>query len=69
MVKKQIMNLDIDSELYEVERVNKSVRFIAAALPEYPHEGGLEELSTILECLSDRSQKAIDKIKGVASLD
>lgn len=68
MALKQISNLDIDAALNEIERVNKGVAFVAAALPEYPHEGGMEELCTILECLSDRSQKAVQEIQKVAEL-
>ncbi|MDD5476871.1 MAG: hypothetical protein PHG87_01465 [Candidatus Omnitrophica bacterium] len=68
MAKKQISNLDIDPALNEIERVNKSIFFIAGALPEYPHDGGMEELSMILECLSDRAQKAIEEIKVTAGL-
>ncbi|MFA5350261.1 MAG: hypothetical protein WC357_02885 [Candidatus Omnitrophota bacterium] len=65
---KQIRNLDIESALYEIERVNKSMVFLAAALPEYPHDGGLDEVGMILECLSDRSQKNIGEIRTVAEL-
>lgn len=68
MALKQIRNLDIDPALNEIERVNKSVAFIAAALPEYPHEGGMEEVGTILESLSQRSEKAVNEIKTVAAL-
>lgn len=67
-MKKQISNLDIDPALNDIERVNNGIAFIAAALPEYPHEGGMEELNIILECLSDRTQKAIGEIREVAGL-
>lgn len=65
---KQIKNLDIESALCEIERINKSVVFLAAALLEYPNDGGLNEISMILECLSDRNQKNIGEIKVVAEL-
>lgn len=68
MAVKQISNLDIEPALYDIERVNKGIAFIAAALPEYPHDGGMEELNIILECLSDRTQKAIGDIRMVAEL-
>lgn len=67
-MKRKISSLDIDSPLDEIERVNKGVFFIASALPEYPHGGGMKELGTILECLSDRVQKAIKEIRAVAVL-
>jgi hypothetical protein len=68
MAIKQINNLDIDSALNEIERVNKSIFFLGGALPEYPHEGGWEEIGTILECLSNRATKAIEEIRTVAAL-
>ncbi len=68
MAKKLISNLDIDSALDDIERVNKGVVFLAAALVEYPHDGGMNEVSTILECLSDRTQKNIGEIREVAKL-
>lgn len=69
MAVKQIKNLDIDPALSEIDRVNKSIAFIAAALPEYPNAGGLDEVGTILESLSMRSEKAIKEIRRVAALD
>jgi hypothetical protein len=69
MAIKQIKNIDIEPNLFEIERVNKSIAFIAAGLPYYPHEGGLEELETILESLSRRSEKAVNEIKTVAALN
>ncbi len=68
MAKKLISNLDIDSALGDIERVNKGVVFLAAALPEYPHDDGLDGVSVILECLSDRTQKNIGEIRAVAEL-
>ena len=68
MAIKQISNLDIEPALNEIEDVNKSIFFIASALPEYPHEDGMVELSTILECLSDKAKKAIEGIRKVAAL-
>ena len=68
MAKKQISNLDIDPALNEIEAANKAIFFIAGALPEYPNDGGMVELSTILDCLSDKAKKAIEKIRVVAGL-
>lgn len=68
MAVKQIKNIDIDPALSEIERINKSIAFIAAGLPYYPHEGGLEELETILNSLSRRSEKAVNEIKITAAL-
>lgn len=68
MAEKQISNLDIDPALNEIEEVNKGVAFLASALLEYPNDGGMEELSTILTCLSDKAQEAIGKIRAVAEL-
>jgi len=68
MAEKRISNLDIDGALNQIEFVNKSIFFLAGVLPEYPHEGGMAELGTILDCLSDRAQKAIGEIRAVAEL-
>lgn len=68
MVVKQIDRLDIDPALNEIKDVNKAIFFIAAALPEYPHDGGMVELSIILDCLSEKAKKAIEKIRVVAGL-
>lgn len=68
MAVKQINNLDIDPALNEIEDVNKAVFFLAGALPEIPHDGGMTELSTILECLSNKAEKAIERIKEVSGL-
>lgn len=68
-MKKRISRIDIEPALNEIENINRGVAFLAAALPEYPHEGGMDELSTILTALSDKAQKAISEIKTKASLE
>jgi len=67
-MEKQIDRLDIDPALNEIEDVNHAIFFIAGALPDYPHEIDKVGLSTILDCLSDKAKKAIEKIKEVAEL-
>lgn len=69
MAVKQIKNLEIDPALNELESVNKSIFFLSGALPEYPHDGGMEELGTILDCLSEKAKKAIQEIKTIAGLE
>ncbi len=68
MAKKMIINLDIDPALNEIERINKSMAFLGHALPEYPHDDGMEEIGTILQCLSRESGTAIKEIQRVAGL-
>jgi len=68
MAIKQIRNLDIDDALGRVERINKGVYFLSQALPVYPHEGGLEEIGTILQSLSLHAEEAIKEIEKTAGL-
>jgi hypothetical protein len=68
MAKKMISNFDIDNEVSILERVTNSISFLSAALPEYPHEGGMEEVGTILDCLQLKAYAALSRIKKVASL-
>ena len=68
VLRSNISAADIENPLGELERINKSMDFLSAAIVEYPHEGGTQEVATILSCLSYQAQRNIKEIERVCGL-
>lgn len=66
MKKVNVNRLELEDPLFILDRVNKSIIFLSDAIVEYPNEGGLEEIATILLSLSDTANGALSQIKAVS---
>jgi hypothetical protein len=62
MVKKNLgVDLDIESPLLRLKHLNKGLMFLAAGLPEYPHDNAAD-IAIVLDTMAQDAEKQIAEI-------